>query len=136
MKVKNILVIDDDQFIRSFLKDALERQNYQVTTIEDGEAGIVAFKENAFDLVFVDMRLPNITGIEVLTKIKEIEPDTIVVIITGHATIENAVESMQLGAYNYLTKPVSVEDEEPELDPAKEVKSSGMPSFISELDDD
>lgn len=122
MELKNILIIDDDYYIREFLKDALESENYQVATTANGEDGISVFKEGSFDMAIVDMVLPDTNGIEVLKKIKEIKKETIVIIITGHANIQNVVESMRLGAYNYLTKPISLQTLYTEIESALEYR--------------
>lgn len=120
MNKEKILVIDDDVHIRDFLQDALEQQNFEVVTTDNGESGISLFKKQPFDLVFVDMKLPQLSGIEVLKMLKKHTSKIPVVIITGHGSIENAVESMKQGAYNYLTKPLTLETLTKVIEKAKE----------------
>lgn len=120
MNKEKILVIDDDVHIRDFLQDALEQQNFEVVTTDNGESGISLFKKQPFDLVFVDMKLPQLNGIEVLKMLKKHTSKIPVVIITGHGSIENAVESMKQGAYNYLTKPLTLETLTKVIEKAKE----------------
>jgi two-component system, NtrC family, response regulator AtoC len=107
MTIEKILVIDDEDLVRNFIFETLRRQNYDVYTARNGKEGISLFKEKNVDMVFTDMKMPDLTGIEVLKKIKEISPSTIVVVITAYGSIENAVEAMKLGAFNYLIKPFS-----------------------------
>jgi two-component system response regulator AtoC len=120
MSIEKILVIDDEELIRGFIAETLKREHFDVTTIDSGKKGIALCKETAFDLVFTDMKMPDLTGIEVLKKIKEISPSTIVVVITGYGSIENAVEAMRLGAFNYLIKPFSLDTIEAVVEKAKE----------------
>ncbi len=119
MTVPKILVIDDDVHVQSFLQDALQDLNYKVIINGDGKSGLASFNNGKFDYVLLDMQLPDTTGNDVLKEIKKISPKTIVIMITGHGSIENAVESMQLGAYNYLTKPISLKTLKAELERAK-----------------
>ncbi|NGX42717.1 MAG: Transcriptional regulatory protein ZraR [Chlamydiae bacterium] len=107
MSIEKILVIDDEELIRDFIAETLRRDNFEVATAENGKRGIALFKEKSFDMVFTDMKMPDLTGIDVLKKIKEISPGTIVVVVTAYGSIENAVEAMRLGAFNYLIKPFS-----------------------------
>ncbi len=76
MTIEKVLVVDDELLIRTFLKETLSRKGLDVTVAENGKTGIALAKENAYDLVFTDMKMPDITGLEVLKKIKEISPST------------------------------------------------------------
>ncbi len=107
MSIEKILIIDDELLIRNFLAETLRRKSFEVTTAPDGKSGIKILKEKSFDLVITDMKMPDITGLEVLRQVKEIAPETMVIIITAFGSIENAVEAMRIGAYNYLIKPFS-----------------------------
>lgn len=122
MTKPHVLVIDDDQFVQNFLSDALEELNYKVTVADNGNDGVVKFKEGEFDYVLLDMQLPDMLGNEVLKKIKKLSPNTIVIMVSGQGSIEIAIESMRLGAYNYLTKPISLKTLKAELDKANENK--------------
>lgn len=105
----SILVIDDEQGIREVLKDILEDEGYRVLTAEDGYKGLETLKTEAIDLVYLDIWLPGIGGIEVLEKIKREFPGIEVVVISGHANIELAVRAVKLGAYDLLEKPLSMD---------------------------
>jgi len=101
-----ILIADDEPSITEGLSALLELENYQTQTCDDGVAAVKMFKKAAFDLVLVDLMMPGYNGLEVLKKIKAVDPETEVILITGKGTISNAVEAMKAGAYDYLTKPV------------------------------
>ncbi|HID10821.1 MAG TPA: sigma-54-dependent Fis family transcriptional regulator [Candidatus Latescibacteria bacterium] len=108
----NILVVDDDQLMLDFLKEALVRQGYNVDTAEDGREALDKVKGKGYDLVITDVRMPGVDGMTVLESVKRDFPNTDVVVITAYGTIRNAVEAMRMGAYDYLTKPFSVDEVE------------------------
>ena len=101
----NILVIDDDEAMRDSCQQALSRDGNNVEVAEDGLMGLEMFKKISFDLILLDLKMPGLGGMDVLEKIKEDDPETIVIIITGHATIESAVEAMKKGTYDFIPKP-------------------------------
>ncbi len=105
MTSKRILVIDDEEFIRVNLKDIFTSGKYTVDVANLGKIGLESIKSNHYDLVFLDINLPDMNGIEVLKEIKIIEPDLFVIIITGFASVESAVNAIKLGAYDYIKKP-------------------------------
>ena len=107
----SILIIDDDETIRYFLPRDLEAEGFQVTTADTGMAGLRALERETVDLVLLDIRLPDLTGIEVLKKIREQWPDQIVVMLTGEPDHETAVSAMRLGARDYLTKGKPIREE-------------------------
>jgi two-component system nitrogen regulation response regulator NtrX len=109
MKEKKILVIDDESGIRSSLKGIFEDEGYSVETTSSGETGLNKIKNESFGLVLLDIWLPEINGIEVLKEIKNIDENIQVVMITGHGSVEAAVKSTKLGAYDFLEKPLSLE---------------------------
>ncbi len=104
----DILIIDDERSIRNTLKDILENEGYTVVTAEDGQKGLDLLKSEKFDLVFCDVKMPKMDGIEVLTQIKKENPDQTVVMISGHGTIDTAVESLKLGAFDFIEKPLDL----------------------------
>lgn len=120
MAIEKILVVDDDMLVRNFLAETLKRKNLDVTTAENGQRAIAICKDNSFDLVITDMKMPDCTGIDVLKKVKELSPNTIVVVITAFGSIENVVEAMRLGAFNYLIKPFSPDTIEAVIEKASE----------------
>ena len=101
----NILLIDDETIALSNLTHVLQREGYAVTACKSGEDGLAAIQKNAFDLVLTDLKMPGIDGIEVLRHIRATTPDVPVIMITGHATLDSAVEAMKAGAYHYIAKP-------------------------------
>lgn len=101
----NILVIDDEEAIRDSCQQALSRQDSRVETAEDGIKGLAMLEKQSFDLVIVDLKMPGLGGMEVLKKVKKEDPEIVVVVITGYATVETAVEAMKAGAYDYIPKP-------------------------------
>jgi len=104
-----ILVIDDEAGIRSSLKGILEDEGYTIKTADTGEDCLKLLKRQNFDLILLDIWLPEINGIEVLKKIKMMDENPQVVMISGHGTIETAVKATKLGAYDFLEKPLSLE---------------------------
>ncbi len=107
--MSTVLIIDDEPGIRTVLTDILEDENYTVLSAGDGFEGLTILKEKTIDVVFLDIWLPNMGGIDVLKKIKEEYPDTEVVVISGHANIDIAVKAVKLGAFDFLEKPLSLE---------------------------
>jgi len=110
MKAVNILIIDDEKVIQDSCSQILSKEGYKVKVAGDGKEGLLTFQNNPFQAVLLDLKLPGIGGMEVLAKIKEESPETPVIIITGYASIESAIEAIKLGAFEYLTKPFSPEE--------------------------
>jgi two-component system, NtrC family, response regulator AtoC len=109
MKHRILVVEDDAVFVRP-LQRTLESEGYEVRTVTSGEAALDRLREEDFDLVVTDKRLPKMDGIEVVRQIKGGHPDVAVVVMTAHATIESAVEALRLGAVDYLLKPFDLAD--------------------------
>jgi len=95
--------------MRDSCQQTLSRSGYSVEIAENGKKGLEILKKKACDLVILDLKMPGLTGLEVLEKIKEDDPEIVVVVITGHATIESAVEAMKKGAYDFIPKPFTPE---------------------------
>ncbi|MDH5714906.1 MAG: response regulator [Candidatus Aminicenantes bacterium] len=111
MKEKlKILIIDDEASIRDSCSQVLSKEGYITETAEDGSVGLEKVKKTKPDLVLVDLKMPGISGMEVLESLKEIDPDIVSIVITGYATIESAVEAMKLGAYDYVPKPFTPDE--------------------------
>ena len=100
-----ILFADDEAHLRDLMQLELPRLGHEVTVCPDGSAALKALERGSYDVALLDMRMPGLTGIEVLGKVRQISPDTQVVILTGHATVDTAVQALRLGAFDYLTKP-------------------------------
>ena len=102
---KQILVVDDEPNLRRVLSAQLERDGYDVHTAEDGEQALLVLKEHHIDLVITDLRMPKLDGMELLRARCAIDDELPVVMITAHGTVDNAVEALKTGAFDYLTKP-------------------------------
>lgn len=106
----SILIVDDDPNILKLLSDVLNRLNHQVTKASDGSEAIPLIQQQQFDLVISDLHMTKINGIEVLKAVKEKDKNLDILILTGYATVQSAVKAMKLGAYDYLTKPLNIEE--------------------------
>ena len=106
--MSKILVIDDERSIRNALKDILEFEKYVVTLAEDGIKALEMVKQEKFDLIFCDIKMPQMDGIEVLEKLQESNPDVPVVMISGHGNIDTAVECIKKGAFDFIEKPIDL----------------------------
>src|SRR5438477_5025175 len=111
MKARRILVVDDEQDIRRSLSGVLEDEGYAAASVESGEACLAALPGGGFELVLLDIWLPGIDGMEVLSRIQEMPfgERPVVVVISGHGSIEAAVKATKLGAFDFLEKPLSIE---------------------------
>jgi len=103
----NILIIDDEEAIRDSCRQVLEGEGHNVKTAKDGEEGLSLFKREFFHVIFLDLKLPGLDGMALLTLFKEENPATPIIIITGFASIDSVVEAMKRGAFHYLSKPFS-----------------------------
>jgi len=106
---KTVLLIDDDESLRRVVEYNLHEEGYRVLTAVDGTSGLQAFRADAVDLVLTDVRMPEMDGLELLARVKAMQPDLPVIMLTAHGTIDSAVEAMKLGAFDYLTKPFNRE---------------------------
>ncbi|MBN1546634.1 MAG: sigma-54-dependent Fis family transcriptional regulator [Syntrophaceae bacterium] len=106
----NILVVDDDQGIREILEIVLTQEGYDVTSVEDGVKAMAKCRRQKYDLIITDLKMPKMDGIEFLKAVKEISPESLVILITAYASGETAVKAMQEGAYDYLEKDFDIED--------------------------
>jgi CheY-like chemotaxis protein len=143
--IRVLLIDDEERFVQNLAK-LLRGRDFEVTTALDGAAGAAAVDHNdGFDVVLLDVKMPGMDGIETLRRIKEISPDTEVIMLTGHADVETGIEAMREGALDYLMKPCDIEDlvakiieaheiedirRRPVLWPRRLVKEITCPSFI------
>ncbi len=107
--MKNILIVDDEASIRESLMGILQDEGFRTSFARNGEEGLTMVKEESPDLVLLDIWMPGIDGIETLRRIKEAHPDQLVVMMSGHGTIESAVKATKLGAFDFIEKPLSLE---------------------------
>jgi len=110
MDQHRILVADDEETIRAILKDELEEEGYAITTAVDGEDAIRLLRQDKFDLVLADIKMPRADGFEVLRTVKAEQPSVRVIMLTGFADLKNAIESKRLGADDFVSKPYDIVD--------------------------
>ena len=100
-----ILIIDDEKAIRKTLSEILSFEGYKIDEASDGEEGLAKFSKGTYDVVLCDIKMPRLDGIEFLEQAKAINPDTSIIMISGHGNIETAVEAVKKGAFDYISKP-------------------------------
>ena len=106
----NVLVVDDEGAIRYSISRTLLRVGYQVSQAADGEQALESLRQSSFDVILTDIRMPGLSGTELLRRIRIHAQDAIVILMTGYASMETAIEALRLGAYDYLVKPCSSEE--------------------------
>ncbi len=100
-----VLIVDDEKSIRRTLREILEFQDYKVEEAADGMECVVKIKQNTYDVIILDIKMPKMDGLEALERIQEISPETAVIMISGHGTIDTAVEAVKKGAFDFIAKP-------------------------------
>src|SRR3954447_19030935 len=118
-----LLVVDDEKNIRVRLASFFESCGHKIQTAENGKQALDALAVGPFDLVLTDYKMAQVDGLELLHQIKRQAPDTVVILMTAYGTIENAVAAMKAGAYDYLTKPFSLEQIQHVVDRAIEMRT-------------
>jgi two-component system response regulator AtoC len=107
---ERILIVDDEEQMRELLAKVLERDGYQVTTASDGGQAMAILEKEPVDLVVTDVRMPGLDGMEALTGIKELNPEIVVIIMTAFGSIDQAVQAVKEGAYDYIDKPFKIDE--------------------------
>jgi DNA-binding response OmpR family regulator len=139
-----ILIIDDEAAIRESLSALLTVEGYQVETADSGEAALEILREDGFDLVLLDIRMPGLDGMEVMHEMRKYHPETRIIIITGFGSLESAIEAIRSGAHDYLLKPYGAEDilgsikkviSEKEAKTRKEILIDQLTSSLEQLKD-
>jgi two-component system, NtrC family, nitrogen regulation response regulator GlnG len=105
-----ILIADDEDSLRWVLERGLRQAGYEVVAVKDGHGALQAFQAEPFDLVFLDVRMPGVDGLTALARLRELQADACVVVITAHGTMDTAIQAMQRGAYDYLAKPFDLDE--------------------------
>src|SRR5919109_4752207 len=100
-----ILFADDEKSLQEFMRSELPRLGHEVIVCPDGKAAVKSLEKATFDAAILDLRMPGMSGIEVLEQLKQISPDIEAIVMTGHASMETAIDAMRLGAFDYITKP-------------------------------
>src|SRR6185437_15953668 len=106
----SLLVVDDDEVTRKLLKEVLEREGYAVSLAPNGEEAVKALSKQVFPIVLSDIRMLETDGMAVLRAVKKSEPDTAVILMTGFGSMEGAIEAIQEGAFDYVSKPFKMDD--------------------------
>jgi len=107
---KRVLVVDDEQNSREGLSKILTKEGYSVRTAENGKKALLEAENNSFDLIITDLRMPEMDGIEVLEKLRKKNKDIGVVIVTAYGEVNSYLKAMNLGAFEYLNKPIHLEE--------------------------
>src|SRR4030042_2214727 len=105
-----ILIVDDDEVMCHTLSDVLKKMSYDVTSVQTAEDALHPLRERTFDLILLDIVLPDMSGMDVLKKIREIDSDAFVIMMTAYADVQTAVTAMKAGAYDYINKPFEIEE--------------------------
>ena len=126
----NILVVDDELSIRESLSGWLKQDGYEVETADDGPTALARIQENHYDIMLLDVKMPKKDGITVLKELKENDPETAVVMMTAHGAIQDAVEAMKLGAYDYLLKPFDLEELSLTIEKLVQMQTLAMENLI------
>lgn len=103
-----VLIVDDETSVRTLLSEVLQGQGYEVSVASSGEEAIDLARQKPFEIVITDMRMPGISGVEVIQHVKNINSECCVIVITAYASVESAVEAIRRGAYDYITKPFNI----------------------------
>jgi DNA-binding NtrC family response regulator len=106
----SLLIVDDDEVMRDTLSDVLKKKGYEVSVASSGNDALLAIRKNIVDLIVLDMRLPDLDGIEVLKRVKEFDTEILVIMMTAYSDVQTAVSAMKSGAYHYINKPFELEE--------------------------
>ena len=109
MKSYNILLVDDDHLVLRGFEEILEREGFDVVSIDNGQEALRHLETATFDLILTDLVMRDVHGLVILRKAQECQPDAVVIVITGFASIGSAIEALRLGAYDYLMKPCDMD---------------------------
>ena len=122
-KTLRVLFVDDEKSLQEFMRSELPRLGHEVTVCPDGRTALKTLEKSSFDVAILDLRMPGMTGIELLEQLKQSTPDTEAIVMTGHASMETAIDAMRLGAFDYITKPCKLAEIEAVLCKVAEKRS-------------
>ena len=105
-----ILVVDDEESLRFFITKGLRKAGYEVEAMADGRSAIERLSKMSYDVVLTDIVMPDVSGLDVLGAVHEMDKDSVVILMTGHGTVENAIDALRKGAFDYLTKPFELKE--------------------------
>lgn len=118
----NIMVIDDEKIVGAMAKRSLEQEDYEVETFLDGESALARLKEKSFDIVITDLKMKGIDGLEILRTVKQLYPETVVIMITAFANLDVAIEALRDDVHDFFPKPVKIKDLKASIKKALEKK--------------
>ena len=124
MKDAKILLVDDETVFANNMSKLLNRRGYQVTAVNSGDAALQALTNNSFDVMVLDLKMPGMDGIATMRELRKLGLFTEVLVLTGHGSIDTALEAIQLGAYDYLTKPCEIAELVSKIEAALERKTT------------
>ncbi len=132
----SVLIVDDERSMRDFLKILLEKEGHEVTTASSGASALDALDKHTVDVIVSDIRMPGMTGIELLETVKEHSPEMPIILITAFASPDDAVLAMKNGAFDYISKPFNVDEIKSVIESAtskniKNCQTSGTQRYIS-----
>jgi two-component system phosphate regulon sensor histidine kinase PhoR len=107
--IPKILVVDDEMRIREGCRDVLSQEGFEVASADSGDKGLEMIAREHYDIILLDLMMPEKSGLDVLPQVKASHPDTVVIVITGYATVEHSIEAMKSGAFDFIPKPFSPE---------------------------
>ena len=116
----NILIVDDDKLVNEFIGETLKRLRYEITTAYSGEEAKACMEQSVYDVILTDIKMQKVSGMDLLRFAKSHQPEAVVVMMTAYGTVQNAVEAMKLGAFDYLVKPFSPDEVEMIISKARE----------------
>jgi two-component system response regulator AtoC len=119
----SILIVDDDEVMQETLSSVLKKRGYEIFSVGSGNGALSVTKKNVIDLILLDMRLPDVDGLEILKKIKEFDSDILVIMMTAYSDVQTAVSAMKSGAYHYINKPFELEELQLLVEKGLETKS-------------
>jgi len=132
MKGSRILLVDDEVVFTNNMSKLLTNRGYRVTAVNSGDSAIRELEENDFDIVVLDLKMPGMDGITTLKEIKKLDLFTETLILTGHGSIDSAMEAIKLGAYDYLTKPCEIGELVAKIEGAWEKKDDAQKEDMQE----
>lgn len=123
--MENVMVVDDEEDIVNLMSETLELWGYHPITAMDGDEALEKFHKNSVDLVITDLKLPRMNGVKLLDEIKTVDDTTEVIVFTGYPEVNSAIDAMKNGAFDYLIKPVDLDELKLKVDRAIEKKNMG-----------
>lgn len=122
---QNIMIVDDEEEIVHLMSQTLDLWGYNAITAQDGEEALAKFKETPIDVVITDLKMPKLNGVSLIERVKHLSEDTEVILFTGYPEVSTAIDAMKNGAYDYLIKPIDLENLRLKIEQALEKKSLG-----------